>query len=257
MVRDSVAGKPSVCPLRPDTKVPVVVGRRPLRTQPDHAAQRRSRQTSRQARAQSAGADVSMDGYRRVDRSSACSIADADITFAPDPDLKKIVDGWPKGFISTRAPSLGIVADKNFDDIVTMYLRQHLAETSADMTDTLLPPISASSAPARPASPSPRRCTTGAQLSTATRRAPTSAACGATAMTTACPAPIAACISTPAATISAIPIFRFRPTSPISCRTGNCSNYLEAYADQFGARSRIHFNCEVTVGRKDRRRLAA
>ena len=45
-----------------------------------------------------------------------------DIGFAPDAELKKIVDGWPKGFISTRAPSVGVVADKSFDDIVLNYL---------------------------------------------------------------------------------------------------------------------------------------
>jgi hypothetical protein len=52
------------------------------------------------------------------------------MTYALDPDLKKIVDSWPKGFISTRAPSLGVVADKSFEDIVSQY-RQRLAEKSA------------------------------------------------------------------------------------------------------------------------------
>lgn len=44
------------------------------------------------------------------------------ITFAPDPELKQIVDGWPKGFISTRAVSTGTGADRTFDDIVADYL---------------------------------------------------------------------------------------------------------------------------------------
>jgi D-erythronate 2-dehydrogenase len=57
------------------------------------------------------------------------------VTFEPDPELKKIVDGWPKGFISTRAPSVGVVADKTFDEIIMSYQR-HLgispeAKTSA------------------------------------------------------------------------------------------------------------------------------
>jgi hypothetical protein len=54
-----------------------------------------------------------------------------ELSFAPDPELKKIVDGWPKGFISTRAPSVGVVADKSFDDIVSKYLTYLASEKSA------------------------------------------------------------------------------------------------------------------------------
>jgi D-erythronate 2-dehydrogenase len=53
------------------------------------------------------------------------------VTFEPDPELKKIVDGWPKGFISTRAPSVGVVADKTFDEIIMSYQRHLDVTTSA------------------------------------------------------------------------------------------------------------------------------
>ena len=53
------------------------------------------------------------------------------IDFAPDAELKKIVDGWPKGFISTRAPSVGVIGDKSFDEIVAKYLAFVAAEKSA------------------------------------------------------------------------------------------------------------------------------
>ena len=45
------------------------------------------------------------------------------ITFAPDPELKQIVDGWPKGLISTRAASIGTTSDRTFDDIIAAYLK--------------------------------------------------------------------------------------------------------------------------------------
>jgi hypothetical protein len=45
------------------------------------------------------------------------------ITFAPDPELKQIVDGWPKGLISTRAASIGTTSDRTFDDIIAGYLK--------------------------------------------------------------------------------------------------------------------------------------
>lgn len=120
MVRDGAAGRPSVCPLRPDTKVAVV-----------------SVQTVVQNLITLHDADpVKLRGKRMLNQPgltvSMMEIAESiarvidgpppEIGFAPDADLKKIVDGWPKGFISTRAPSVGLVADISFDDIVLNYL---------------------------------------------------------------------------------------------------------------------------------------
>jgi nucleoside-diphosphate-sugar epimerase len=120
MVRDSAAGQPSVCPLRPDTKVAVVsvqtVVQNLMTLHDADPARLRGKRMLNQP-----GLTVSMmeivESIGRVIEGPP-----PNISFAPDAELKKIVDGWPKGLISTRAPSVGLVADISFDDIVLNYL---------------------------------------------------------------------------------------------------------------------------------------
>ncbi|MDB5619165.1 NAD-dependent epimerase/dehydratase family protein [Tardiphaga sp.] len=119
MLRDSAAGKPSVCPLRPDAKVAVVsvqtVVRNLIALHDAEPARLRGKRMLNQPALTVSMTDI-VESITRVTGSAP------DISFAPDAELKKIVDGWPKGLISTRAPSVGIVADKSFDDIVLNYL---------------------------------------------------------------------------------------------------------------------------------------
>jgi D-erythronate 2-dehydrogenase len=132
IVRDCVAGRPSVCPLRPDTKVPVVsvdtVVRNLIKLHNADASALRGKRVLNQP-----ALTVSMEDI--VTALDIVTETPTKVTFEPDPELKKIVDGWPKGFISTRAPSVGVVADKTFDEIIMSYQR-HLgispeAKTSA------------------------------------------------------------------------------------------------------------------------------
>jgi D-erythronate 2-dehydrogenase len=132
MVRDGVAGRSTVCPLRPDTKVPVVsvdtVVRNLITLHDAATAALRGKRVLNQP-----ALTVSMDDI--VAALNIVAEVAPRVTFEPDPELKKIVDGWPKGFVSTRAPSVGVVADKTFDEIIMSYQR-HLcislkAETSA------------------------------------------------------------------------------------------------------------------------------
>jgi len=119
MVRDSVAGQPSVCPLRPDTKVAVVsvqtVVQNLITLHNADPTKLRGKRMLNQPALTVSMMDIVESIARVIDGTP-------DIGFAPDAELKKIVDGWPKGFISTRAPSVGVVADKTFDDIVLNYL---------------------------------------------------------------------------------------------------------------------------------------
>lgn len=118
MVRDSAAGRASVCPLRPDTKVAVVsvqtVVQNLITLHNAEPAKLRGKRMLNQP-----GLTASMT---EIVESIGRVIGPNDISFAPDAGLKKMVDGWPKGLISTRAPSVGLVADTSFDDIVLNYL---------------------------------------------------------------------------------------------------------------------------------------
>lgn len=120
-VRDSVAGRPSVCPLRPETRVPVVsaqtVARNLITLHNAEPAKLVGRRALNQPALTVSMADIAAAITRVL------NISADNITFEPDPALKKIVDGWPTGFISTRAAPLGIVADKKFEDIIFEYLK--------------------------------------------------------------------------------------------------------------------------------------
>lgn len=120
LVRDTIAGRRSICPLRPDTKVPVVSVDTVVRNMvtlhnADTTALRGKRALNQPA------LTVSMEDI--VNALNIVSDTPPRVTFEPDAELKKIVDGWPKGFISTRAPQLGVVADKTFDEIIMSYQR--------------------------------------------------------------------------------------------------------------------------------------
>ncbi|MDE0494168.1 MAG: SDR family oxidoreductase [Acidimicrobiaceae bacterium] len=48
------------------------------------------------------------------------------ITEAPDPAIAEIVAGWPTRFDTTRANSLGFVAEETYDDIIRTYIQDDL-----------------------------------------------------------------------------------------------------------------------------------
>ena len=48
------------------------------------------------------------------------------ITESPDPDVAKIVAGWPSRFDTARADALGFVADAAYDDIIRAYIEDDL-----------------------------------------------------------------------------------------------------------------------------------
>jgi len=122
VVRDGVAGRASICPLRPDTRVPVVsaatVARNIITLHDAEPARLRGKRVLNQPALTIAMADIVESVARVID-------ATPDIRYQVDTALKTIVDGWPRGFISTRAPSVGIVVDKSFEDIVERYLDRH------------------------------------------------------------------------------------------------------------------------------------
>jgi hypothetical protein len=45
------------------------------------------------------------------------------ISWAPDPALQQVVEGWPRRFHSAAAARHGIGADANLDEIIDAFLR--------------------------------------------------------------------------------------------------------------------------------------
>ncbi|MGB5863778.1 MAG: D-erythronate dehydrogenase [Sulfitobacter sp.] len=59
-------------------------------------------------------------------RAVAGDAAVALIRRAPDPAVASIVAGWPRDFDTTRAISLGFVAESSFQEIITVYLEDEM-----------------------------------------------------------------------------------------------------------------------------------
>ena len=120
VVREAVAGREIVIPLRETTCIPVV-----------------SVETAAANLIVMHNLDVSRLNSVMVINQPALTISMSEIVaslraelnstilnaqFKPDSALEDIVASWPKGFVSHRANALGISADKNFDEIVRHYI---------------------------------------------------------------------------------------------------------------------------------------
>jgi nucleoside-diphosphate-sugar epimerase len=122
MVREATAGRDVVCPLRNDTRVPVASVQTVVRNLINLHNLEKARLRGKRGFNQPA-LTVSMDDIAASVSRVRNGKPPGKITFAPDPELKQIVDGWPKGLISTRAASIGTISDRTFDDIIAGYLK--------------------------------------------------------------------------------------------------------------------------------------
>jgi nucleoside-diphosphate-sugar epimerase len=65
-----------------------------------------------------------IEALRRVAGDDAVAL----IRTERDETIARIVDGWPRGFDVRRAVELGFTAERNFDDIVRVYIEDELGE---------------------------------------------------------------------------------------------------------------------------------
>ena len=63
-----------------------------------------------------------IEALRRVAGDKAVAL----IREVPDPEIIKIVDGWPRNFETKRAESLGFVAETSFDEIIRIHIEDEL-----------------------------------------------------------------------------------------------------------------------------------
>ncbi len=63
-----------------------------------------------------------IEALRRVAGPKAADL----IRREPDPDIRKIVAGWPRNFEAVRATKLGFVAETTFDDIIKIHIEDEL-----------------------------------------------------------------------------------------------------------------------------------
>jgi nucleoside-diphosphate-sugar epimerase len=121
VVSEAAAGRDVVFPLRSDTRIPVVSVQTAVKNLINLHNLDRTKLQGKRAFNQPA-LTVSMEEVAASISRARNGKAAGKITFAPDPELKQIIDGWPKGVTSTRAATTGTTCDRTFDDIIGAYL---------------------------------------------------------------------------------------------------------------------------------------
>jgi D-erythronate 2-dehydrogenase len=119
IVREPLNGQDVTAPLAPETRVPVVsVGAAAtalLRLHDVPAGELPPRRAFNLPALSVTIAEMAEAAARRGARGR--------VSYAPDPQIQAIVDGWPARFVSDRATSLGIGPDADFDAIIEDYLK--------------------------------------------------------------------------------------------------------------------------------------
>lgn len=121
IVRDAVAGRDVIVPLSSKTRIPVVsvaAVAAGLMAIHDAASSRLDNHSAINLPALT----VSMTDIAAALKMAVKPSRLGNISFAPDPVLEAIVDSWPKGFVSSVAPTIGISSDADFESIVRNYM---------------------------------------------------------------------------------------------------------------------------------------
>jgi len=111
IIRESLAGRDYVCPVRPDTRLACISIRKVVQAFL-HAA-RLGAQGTVLLNGFSASAQEMWDAVRPRARGK--------VRFAPDPVVQAVMDGAPKRTTSERATRLGFPQSRNIDEIVREY----------------------------------------------------------------------------------------------------------------------------------------
>jgi nucleoside-diphosphate-sugar epimerase len=51
-----------------------------------------------------------------------------------DPTIERIVGNWPRGYSAARARALGFEADRDFDEIIRLYIAEELPDGPRPLT---------------------------------------------------------------------------------------------------------------------------
>jgi D-erythronate 2-dehydrogenase len=128
IIRDPLAGRETVCPVPPDTAVYILSPRQVI------AALLRAMLLPRRSWPVSRtlllpGITVSVaDMVTALAQAAGTDVADR-ISWRPDPDIQRIVDGWPVRAEARRARSMGFTDDGSFDEILRAFIDDDLGGT--------------------------------------------------------------------------------------------------------------------------------
>jgi nucleoside-diphosphate-sugar epimerase len=125
MIREPLSGREAVCPVSPDTVMALASPRRIIE------ALLRARDLPADAFGanrllQLPGFSVSVGEMAEAMRRAGGEAAYARIRWQPDPQVQRIVSGWPRVLDAPRAMALGFAADKGIDEVVQAFIEDDL-----------------------------------------------------------------------------------------------------------------------------------
>jgi D-erythronate 2-dehydrogenase len=126
IIREPLAGEPSVCPVSPEVSHPVTSPRATVEgliTVFECSREAYGGRTALNLPGLNVTVQEMLDALTRV----AGPEVRARVTFEHNETIAGIVSRWPKGSSSVRANKLGLFAEKTFDDII----HQYIADTQA------------------------------------------------------------------------------------------------------------------------------
>src|SRR5579859_984033 len=119
ILREPLAGRDSLCPLAPETEIPIAsAGAVAAALLALHAIEPAALPPGRAMNLPSLTVRVA-DMIAAVARRNAAGR----VRIAPDEALQSIVDGWPRRFVSTDATRLGLNADATIDAVIDDHLQ--------------------------------------------------------------------------------------------------------------------------------------
>jgi nucleoside-diphosphate-sugar epimerase len=125
IVREPLLGLDVVCPLAPETRIPVASARRvatALLATHDLPAASFGHTRAMNLPSLTVSIGEMVEALQRFGQTRQLGR----ITWEADARLQAVVDGWPSNFVSERASRNGICADADFDEIIRAFVEDYL-----------------------------------------------------------------------------------------------------------------------------------
>ncbi len=125
MIREPLAGREAVCPVSPETVMALASPRR-IVAGLVHAHDLPAGAFGASRSLQLPGFSVAVGEMAAAVRRTGGETAYARIRWQPDPQIQRIISGWPQKLLASRAEALGFSADTGIDEAVQAFIEDDL-----------------------------------------------------------------------------------------------------------------------------------
>src|SRR5258708_23487129 len=126
MIREPLAGQDAVCPVTPDTVMALASPRRIVEGLV-HALDLPGEAFGASRSLQLPGFSVAFGAIAAASRLAGGEGAYARIRWQPDPQIQRIVSGWPQALQTPRADKLGFGRDRDIDEVIVAFIEDDLS----------------------------------------------------------------------------------------------------------------------------------